>query len=89
MPVASMFVRDSRELRRLMARRDVSNRELARAAGYQSHAYMNRLVSGDINTITPQRAKAIARFLKVDLDTLFVSSPSTPGRRSVKGQRAS
>jgi transcriptional regulator with XRE-family HTH domain len=83
-----MQVRDARRLRARIVIAGSSNRQLAKAVGYKSHAYINRIVSGDIKTVTPEKARLIARHLKVDVDDLFVSDVSTPVRRSVKTQAA-
>ena len=72
-----MQVRNLRGLRALMVVREVSQRRLARAAGYKSHAYMGRILRGEVETLAPEAASRIARFLQVSTDFLFVPGMST------------
>jgi transcriptional regulator with XRE-family HTH domain len=60
-----------RGLRTLLVVRDVSQRQLAHAAGYRSHAYVGRIVRGEVDTLEPEAARAIAAYLQVDLGFLF------------------
>ena len=71
-----MRLHNLKGLRTLMVVQDVSQRRLARAAGYRSHAYLGRLLRGEADTLEPEAALRIARFLQVDLDFLFVTRPS-------------
>jgi transcriptional regulator with XRE-family HTH domain len=71
-----MRLHNLKGLKTLMVVHDVSQRRLARAAGYRSHAYMGRLLRGEVNTLEPQAALRIARFLQVDMSFLFVPRPS-------------
>jgi len=71
-----MQLHNLKGLKTLMVVQDVSQRRLARAAGYRSHAYMGRLLRGEADTLEPEAALRIAGFLQVDLDFLFVSRPS-------------
>jgi transcriptional regulator with XRE-family HTH domain len=64
-------------LRTLMVVRDVSQRRLARAAGYRSHAYLGRLLRGQVDTLESEAALRIARFLQVDASFLFAPRVST------------
>jgi transcriptional regulator with XRE-family HTH domain len=50
---------------------DVSQRRLAMAAGYKSHSYMGRILRGEVDTLAPEAALRIARFLQVGVDFLF------------------
>lgn len=80
-----MHLINRKRLARLMAIQDVSARQLAKAAGWASHSYMNRLLSGDANTLDPEPAARIARYLKVETSDLFVSRVSTgAGRRTTQ-----
>jgi transcriptional regulator with XRE-family HTH domain len=83
-----MQVRDRKKIKRLMAVDDVSARQLAAGVGYASHSYVNRILAGTITTVTPERAQRIAKYLKVDVDDLFVGEVSTGTRRSAKKQTA-
>lgn len=79
-----MRVRDPKKIKTLMVVQDVSTRRLAAEVGYASHAYVGRILRGEITTVTPERAARIARFLGVGMDDLFVPRLSTDSRRSVK-----
>ncbi len=72
-----MRLHNLKGLKALMVVQDVSQRRLARAAGYKSHAYMGRLLRGEVDTLEPVAALRIARFLQVDPDFLFTDRPST------------
>jgi transcriptional regulator with XRE-family HTH domain len=61
----------------LMESAGVSQRQLAAVAGYKSHAYMGRLLRGEVKTLDPEPAVRIAHFFKVDLKVLFVSRSSS------------
>ncbi len=76
-----MRLHNLKGLRTLMVVHDVSQRRLALAAGYRSHAYMGRLLRGEVNTLEPQAALRIARFLQVDMSFLFVPRPSIDDAR--------
>ena len=82
-----MRLHNLKGLRTLMVVQDVSQRRLARAAGYRSHAYMGRLLRGEVDTLEPEAALRIARFLQVDVDFLFDPRPSIDDARSVHRQR--
>lgn len=73
-----------KRLRKLMLIQDVSARGLAEAVGYKSHAYITRLLRGEISTMTPERATRIALFLGVGVDDLFVPEGSSGARHSDK-----
>jgi transcriptional regulator with XRE-family HTH domain len=72
-----MRVHNLKGLRTLMVVREVSQRRLARAAGYRSHAYMGRILRGEVDTLEPEAAARIARFLQVGVDFLFAPTMST------------
>lgn len=72
-----MEIRDLKMLKSLMIVQEVSNRKLARAAGWKSHSYMNRIISGAAHTLEPEPALRIAKFLGVDVGYLFVTKVST------------
>lgn len=56
---------------------EVSQRRLAKAAGWRSHSYMTRLMRGEENTLSTDAAARIAAYLGVGMDALFV--PRTSG----------
>lgn len=67
-----MRVIDPKKIRKLMLIQDVTQRALAEAAGWGSHSYVARILSGEIQTVTPDRAARIARHFGVGIDDLFV-----------------
>lgn len=76
-----MILADRRKLARLMAIQEVSQRQVAAAAGWGSHSYLGRLLSGEVKTLKPEAALKIAKFLGVGVDDLFLVRVSTnPGR---------
>lgn len=66
-----------KRLRTLLVVQEVSQRRLAMAAGYRSHAYMGRILRGEVDTLEPEAALRVARFLGVGVDDLFVPRLST------------
>lgn len=68
------------KLVRRMEAMGVSQRELARAAGWKSHSYMRRLINGEANTLTTDPALRIAHYLHLDVDDVFVTRVDTSGR---------
>lgn len=61
------------KLVRRMEAMGVSQRELARAAGWKSHSYMRRLINGEANTLTTDPALRIAHYLHLDVDDIFAT----------------
>lgn len=61
------------KLVRRMESLGVSQRELARAAGWKSHSYMRRLITGDARTLNTDPALRIAHYLHLDVDDVFVT----------------
>lgn len=82
-----MLLKDRKLLARLMAIQGKSARALATESGFKSHTYLQRMLRGDANSCTAERAVAIAATLQVPLDSLFVSNVSTGDRRSSSGGR--
>lgn len=83
-----MQLRDREKLVRLMDIQGVSQRELAIAAGWRSHTYIQRLIKGQANGLKTKPAARIARRLGVGIDDLFVTRLSTDTTQSVKRRRA-
>jgi transcriptional regulator with XRE-family HTH domain len=79
---------DRKRLAKLMAIQGVSARQLAKAAGWKSHSYMNRLLNGEVSNLEPEPAVRIARHLGVGVDDLFMPRLSTDAAHSVKGRVA-
>jgi transcriptional regulator with XRE-family HTH domain len=72
-----MLLRDRKRLARLIEIQEVSKRAVAAAAGWKSHTYLLRLLSGEARTVEPARAVLIATFLGVDVADLFVPKVSS------------
>lgn len=70
-PEVYMILRDRKKLARLMIVQDVSQRELAQAAGWRSHSYLGRLLRGQVKTLDSDPALRIAHHLMVPVDDLF------------------
>lgn len=84
LPGIWMRLTELTRLKRLMAVQDVSARQLAKAAGWKSHSYMNRLLKGEAVNVEPEPAVRIAKFLGVGVDDLFVARLSTEPAHSGK-----
>ncbi len=82
-----MLVKDRRRLARLIEIQGVSRRQVAQAAGWKSHTYLLRLLSGQARTLEPEHAVKIAAFLRVDLYDLFMPKVSSDSRHDVKNGR--
>ena len=86
-----MILRDRKKLARLMVVQEVSQREVAEAAGWKSHSYLGRLLRGQAKTLEPDPALRIAHFLMTPVDDLFqtrVDSKTGCGRQKT-GRRKS
>lgn len=67
-----MLLKDRKRLARLIEIQEVSKRQVSLAAGWSSHSYLLRLLSGEARTCNPEPAIRIATFLGVDVADLFV-----------------
>lgn len=79
-----MRLHNRKGLLKLMAIQNVSARQLAKAAGWKSHSYMNRLLKGEVLTLEVEPAVRIAKYLGVGVDDLFVARVSSEGGDSGK-----
>lgn len=77
-----MQVKDPKTIAKLMVIQGVSQRTLARKAGYRSHAYMGRILRGEVKTLDPTAAVRIAKFLGVGVDDLFLVRVSSDNGRN-------
>lgn len=84
-----MKLRDRKRLQRLMIVQGVSARALAREAGWKSHSYMNRLLSGEVETLAPEPALRIAHHLGVGVEDLFLTKVERPAHQSGTHERGS
>ena len=79
-----MLLKDRKRLARLIEIQEVSKRSVARAAGWKSHTYLLRLLSGQERSLEPEHAVKIATYLGVDVADLFVpkvTSDASPARK--------
>lgn len=88
LPGIWMKLKDRKLLARLMAIQGVSARQLADAAGWKSHSYMNRLLAGEVNTLQVEPAVRIAKFLGVGTDDLFLTRVSSETQQIARGRGA-
>lgn len=66
----------------------VSQRELAKVAGWKSHSYLSRLLSGSETTLNTDPALKISFYLGVPVSDLFVTqSDSPPAHRPAPRRR--
>ena len=77
LPELYMKLIDRKRLAKLMLIQGVSQRDVAQAAGWKSHSYLGRLIRGTVDTLEPEPALRIARFLGVSVDDLFLPRLST------------
>lgn len=82
-----MVLTDRKKLAKLMVIQEVSQRELATAAGWKSHSYLGRLLRGEVNTLDVEPAVRIAMYLGVGTDDLFMSRTSTGFAHSARSRR--
>ena len=71
-----MLLKDRKQLAKLMVIQGVSARQLAKVAGWKSHSYMNRLLAGEVRTLSTDPALRIAHYLGVGVDDLFLVNVS-------------
>ncbi len=79
-----MRLTDRKKLARLMIVQEVTQRELAAAAGWRSHSYLGRLLRGDVDTLEVEPAVRIAQYLGVGTDDLFLTRVSSDTRHSAQ-----
>jgi transcriptional regulator with XRE-family HTH domain len=75
---------DSVKLRKLALIQEASHRDIAEAAGWNSHSYVSRLMRGDAKSVSPEAAVRIALFFGVPVDYLFLPKASKKVVRPVK-----
>ncbi len=82
-----MELKDRELLLALIQSRRHSQRDVAKAAGWKSHSYLLRLLSGEAKTLKPDPAIAIAEFLGVPADLLFMPRVDRKNEHSVRESR--
>lgn len=83
-----MQVRDLKMIHKLMVIQRASQRDLAKAAGYKSHAYMGRILRGEVDTLDPEAAVRISKFFGVGVDDLFLVRASSDNGRNAQRMTA-
>ena len=68
-----MLVRDYKKLAKLMVIQDVTDRDVAAAAGWKAHSYVSRIRRGEVKTLRAEPALRIAQFFGVPLEDLFLT----------------
>jgi hypothetical protein len=76
-PELWMELHDRHLLARLLKVKNISPMRLALAVGWQSRTSVARLLNGDYNCVTPEKATRIAAFLEVPVDLIFVPKISS------------
>lgn len=72
-----MQVKDLDLLLALITGKKVSRRKLSEYAGWRSHTYLQRILRGEITTLTTDRAYKIAHYLGVPVEVLFLPRVSS------------
>lgn len=89
LPEIWMRLTNRKLLAKLMAIQGVSARQLAKAAGWKSHTYLQRLLRDEAQTLEVEPAVRIAKYLGVGVDDLFVARVSTEsGKNAQRGKAA-
>jgi hypothetical protein len=76
LPEVWMEVRDHEFFQEVIDDSPYTRRELAALIGWKSHGYLNKLYSGKANTLKPEPAVRLARFVGARVDRLFVTQTS-------------
>lgn len=75
-----MQVKSPELIKVLMKDQNISGRQLSEMVGWNSHTYLQRILRGEIRTVTTDKAEKIAVTLGVPRDVLFVPKASSdPG----------
>lgn len=82
-----MLLKDRKRLARLIEIQEVSQRSVARAAGWKSHSYLQRLLAGSATTCEPEHAVKIATYLGVDMGDLFVPKTASGAGQIAKRKK--
>lgn len=84
-----MILKDRKQLASVMIVQEVSQRELAKAAGWKSHSYLGRLLRGEVRTLDGDAALRIAHRLGLPVDHLFLTRLSNETARTAQGKSTS
>lgn len=78
--------RGRKRLATLMLIQEKSQRDVAEAAGWNSHSYLGRLLRGEVDTLDDKPALRIAHFFGVGVDDLFLVRVSSSVGESVQSK---
>ena len=78
-----MIVKDADLLRRLIETKGFTARQLSRAMGWSSHSYLNRILAGQVRSVSPDSAVKLAYLLQIPVDLVFVARVSGETRQTV------
>ncbi|WP_370291529.1 helix-turn-helix domain-containing protein [Nocardioides sp.] len=79
-----MLVKDADLIRRLMESKGLTARRISRDMGWSSHSYLNRVLNGQVRSVTPDAAVKLAYLLQVPVDLIFVPRVSGDTRQNVR-----
>lgn len=79
-----MIVRDHTKFASVVLVQDITQRELAEAAGWESHTYLGRLLRGEAKTLSDEAALRIAHKLGLPVDMLFMTVVSEKTGQAVQ-----
>lgn len=82
-----MQVKSPELIKVLMKDLKISGRQLSEFVGWNSHTYLQRILRGEIRTVTTDKAEKIAICLGVPRDVLFVPKVSTNHEQTVRDER--
>lgn len=88
LPEVWMVLKDPKQLAKLMVIQGISARQMAKAAGWKSHTYMQRLLRGEAKTLEVEPAVRIANALGVGVDDLFLARVSSDAPQNMKRGKA-
>lgn len=80
----AMQVKDPDLLRTLLKSKGITARQLSRDMGWSSHSYMNRILAGQVASVSRGAALKIAGLLQVPVDLIFVAKASSEIRQNGK-----
>lgn len=88
LPEIWMEVKDHTLLAELMSEQQKSARHMARAAGWKSHTYMQRILKGVAKNVEPEPAARIAYELGVPFTLLFRTRVSGDSAQNVRERKS-
>lgn len=72
-----MRIKDHKKLASIVIVQEKTQREVSEFVGWKSHSYLNRILRGEIKTITTDKAALLAKCLGMPMDDLFLTELST------------